>query len=324
MRRLLLIVLIALVAAAPARAGRSPRVAVFYYSWYSTADRDGDYLHWAQNGRYAPFQIASNFYPARGVYSSADPTVVSAQMADIASARIDEVVVSWWGWGSLEDLRLPEVMHAAKRRGLTVGIHIEPYPGRTAESVAADVTHLRTLGVSDFYVYDPATVAATDWAAANASLTGVRLFAQTSLVGFAAASRFTGVYTYDVLQHSGASFGRLCTQARRAGLLCAPSVAPGYDARQATGDTRVKPRRNGKTYDGMWRAALRSDADLVTITSYNEWHEGTQIEPAQKEPDGLGYLSYDGAWGRHGAAAERAYLWRTAFWSRRFRAQFGA
>ncbi len=42
----------------------------------------------------------------------------------------------------------------------------------------------------------------------------------------------------------------------------------------------MKPRRNGATYDAMWRAALAAHADLVTITSYNEWNEGTQIEPA--------------------------------------------
>ena len=32
----------------------------------------------------------------------------------------------------------------------------------------------------------------------------------------------------------------------------------------------------------MWRAAIAARADRVTITSYNEWHEGTQIEPAAR------------------------------------------
>ena len=31
----------------------------------------------------------------------------------------------------------------------------------------------------------------------------------------------------------------------------------------------------------MWRAALTSRAQIVSITSFNEWHEGTQIEPAR-------------------------------------------
>jgi hypothetical protein len=67
----------------------------------------------------------------------------------------------------------------------------------------------------------------------------------------------------------------------------------------------------------MWRAALTAAPDVVTITSYNEWHEGTQIEPARAA--GRSYLSYDGAWGRRGADAQRAYLDRTSYWVDRLR-----
>ena len=70
----------------------------------------------------------------------------------------------------------------------------------------------------------------------------------------------------------------------------------------------------------MWHAALAAGADRITITSFNEWQEGTQIEPAI--PIRLGeyrYISYDGAWGLHGAAAQYAYLDRTAFWANLFR-----
>ncbi len=68
----------------------------------------------------------------------------------------------------------------------------------------------------------------------------------------------------------------------------------------------------------MWRAAVRARADIVTITSYNEWHEGTQIEPARAGAPG--YASYAGAWGAVGRAAERAYLVSTARWAARYRA----
>jgi hypothetical protein len=117
-----------------------------------------------------------------------------------------------------------------------------------------------------------------------------------------------------VLTYGGASFGRICAEAHRLGLLCAPSVGPGYLATAATGDPRVKPRLGGRTYDSMWRAALGAHADLVTITSYNEWNEGTQIEPAADRAD---YASYDGAYGLTGHAAEDAYLVRTAYWAER-------
>jgi len=321
MRRLLLLTfLLCLLAPASAEAVPSkPRVGIFYYSWYSTEPRDGAYGHWAQNNRPAPFQIASNFFPARGVYSSSDPVVLRAQMRDIRGAGVDEVIVSWWGTGSVEDQRLPAVLKAARAERLAGALHIEPYAGRSPASVAADIERVRALGITDFYVYEPLLSPAADWAAANTGLTGVRIFAGTGLAGFAAAGRFTGVYTYDIVRYRSSSFGRICAQARVQHLLCAPSVGPGFDARRSTGATTLEPRRRGQTYDRMWRAALDAAPDMVTITSYNEWHEGTQIEPASVEPTWEGYASYEGAWGRHGRAAQTAYLWRTAMWSAIFR-----
>jgi glycoprotein endo-alpha-1,2-mannosidase len=294
----------------------SERVGIFYYPWFATPRADGHYSHWHQNGRRPPLDVASSFYPARGVYSSADSLVVDAQMREIADAGIGVVITSWWGRSSREDRRLPLVLGAARRHGLRVAAHVEPYRGRTVASTEADIAHLRGLGISDFYVWASSELPTGEWAAMNGRLEGVRVFANTNLAGLAAAGGFDGLYTYDVLLFDGALFPRLCKQARQLNLLCAPSVGPGYDARRATADLRVKPRRDGARYDGMWRGAVRAKADQVTITSYNEWHEGTQIEPAHAGRSG--YESYEGAWGLTGPAAETAYLDRTEFWIRRF------
>ena len=65
----------------------------------------------------------------------------------------------------------------------------------------------------------------------------------------------------------------------------------------------------------MWKTALKADADVVTITSYNEWQEGTQIEPARIAS---GKSSYEGAWSKSGVSAQRAYLDATTRWTARF------
>src|SRR5262249_62377352 len=135
-----------------AQAG-APRSAIFFYPWYSNMRHDGEYAHWTQNGHQPPFDIASEFYPLRGPYSSGDPRVLRAQMHEIAWAGVDEVVSSWWGQGSEEDLRLPAVMRAARRYHLRVGVQLEPYPGRTVASVAADIVYLRRLGIRDGDIY---------------------------------------------------------------------------------------------------------------------------------------------------------------------------
>ena len=327
MRRLLLCALLVLAVPAPTAAAGGTTVSAFFYPWYGTAARDGAYAHWGQLGHAPPDDIASSYYPARGLYSSSDRLVLAAQMAEIEQAGIDEVAVSWWGRGSAEDLRLPAIAAAARAAGLTVAAHLEPYAGRTVASTIDDIAALRALGITTFYVYRALDLPLSEWATANDALgPDVTVYAQTGLVGAAAAGHFDGVYTYDIVTYGGNMFARLCAQAHAKGILCAPSVGPGYDARRGSLDPRVKPRRQGRTYDAMWRSAITAHPDAVTITSYNEWHEGTQIEAAapRTRHGRYRYSCYDGAWGKHGAAAETAYLDRTAYWSDVFRSTSAA
>jgi glycoprotein endo-alpha-1,2-mannosidase len=301
--------------ASSAGLGRA-EAAIFYYPWYSTPTRDGGWAHWYVHGEDGQPVLSTPFFPSRGLYSSSNAKVVTAHMREIAAAGIRTVIVSWWGVGSPEDLRLPLVASAAHERGLRVAIHVEPYRGRTPASTAEDILELYGQGYTDFYVYDADRDPAADWATALAEIEGVRVFGHTHLVGRAKAGGFDGLYTYDVATWNGNTFARVCAQARKAGLLCAPSVGPGYDARLATRATLVRPRLYGATYDRMWRSAVRAKPDVVTITSYNEWQEGTQIEPARTQTERAGY---DGAWGTRGLSAQRAYLDATARWVARFR-----
>jgi len=319
MRRFLLGLLLALVVPASASAG--VRVSAFYYPWYGTTPFDGSYEHWNQDGHSPPNNIASAYYPLGGIYSSSDALVVSAQMDEIRSAGIDQIAVSWWGQGSPEDQRMPLVVAEARADGISVAAHLEPYAGRTVADVVSDVAYLeQKYGIHTFYVYQALNLPVAEWAAAMPALHAggnVKLFAQTALVGDAAAAGFDGVYTYDIVTYGGAMFKRFCDEAHAKHLLCAPSVGPGYDAQRGDGDPRVKPRRDGATYDSMWKMAIASGADRVTITSFNEWHEGTQIEPAAP-PSRHGeyrYLSYNGAWGLYGEQASYSYLDRTRYWS---------
>jgi len=63
------------------------------------------------------------------------------------------------------------------------------------------------------------------------------------------------------------------------------TVSPGYD------DTKLRPkghamdRQNGEAYRVLWEEAIRSKPDWVLITSWNEWIEGTEIEPSVEDGD---------------------------------------
>jgi hypothetical protein len=59
-------------------------------------------------------------------------------------------------------------------------------------------------------------------------------------------------------------------------------VQPGEDTTKIPGNYQYPyiDRRDGQTYAEYWRSAMSFNPDGVTITSWNEWHEGTEIEPS--------------------------------------------
>jgi len=119
----------------------NPRIIAFYYPWYGTPERDGEWRHWAhaQMGDVARRvqypggrDIGADYYPAGGCYSSNDPQVLRRQMAQLAAAGVGALCASWWGEGSFEDRALAGLFDAAGAAGLRVCFHLEPLPGRDA------------------------------------------------------------------------------------------------------------------------------------------------------------------------------------------------
>jgi len=85
-------------------------------------------------------------------------------------------------------------------------------------------------------------------------------------------------------------YSRLAEQAHAHDRKVLLPVHPGLDNGKFNPKPYVMPRREGKTLRGFLDAALAADADLVAITSFNEWPETTVVEPSLSWPDPYLYL----------------------------------
>lgn len=326
------------------------RAFCFYYNWYGNTSFDGQEIHWSHDViKQSPDDpdrpripgkenLASNFYPELGNYSSNDPEIVAKHMKMMADARIGVVVLTWWRKSDSGLKAIPIILDEAQKEGLKVCFHLEPYGGRNAKSVREDIENLlkeygahpafyRMEGKPCFFIYDSYLTKAEEWATLlqpdgeitirNTPLDAVLigLWVKKGEEEIFRKSGFDGYYTYFAATSftygsSPENWPYMQKWAVENKKIFIPCVGPGYI------DTRVRPwngsttrdRENGKYYDRMFNDAIQSGASYIGITSFNEWHEGTQIEPAVPfECSDFKYLDYN-------PLDPDYYLKRTAYW----------
>jgi glycoprotein endo-alpha-1,2-mannosidase len=265
---------------------------------------------WNNAGNYpGGDDIGANYYPQLGCYSSNDPQVIKRHVKQIKKAGIGVLAFSWWGEGSFSDRSVSTYLDVANRYGLKITFHIEPIY-KTVEQFKGQLEYL-VLNYSDhpafykvdgkplYYIYDGYKLNYRMWNSMlsyesettirNTSLDAIFISLWTLRKDgeFAVVSGFDGVYTY--YGSDGYAYGsttsnweNMARYARENDLLFIPCAGPGYL------DTRIRPwndrtsrsRDNGNYYERMFMSASNTNPDFLGITSFNEWHEGTQIEPA--------------------------------------------
>jgi hypothetical protein len=246
-------------------------------------------------------------------------------MADLRAARIGVIAVSWWGRGGWDDQTLPALFTAAAAAGVQISFHLEPYTGQSAASIVADIRYLLgRFGTSPalYRVARPTSADASTAPHLKTAFGSLRGTADDSIIMIHSPKAISavhdggdGVYTYDPVGSPDA-FAALVADCRTADIICSPSVSPGFDNRQAvsTGQ-QVVDRQNGTRYDATWQAAVAARPEWISVVSFNEWHEGTEIEPAVDYSSGSRtYQGFEGAYGTTGSDAPGAYLRRTAYW----------
>jgi glycoprotein endo-alpha-1,2-mannosidase len=309
----------------------SYRVATFYYPWYRTPGVDSYWDHWGEGYFHPPLDIASDYYPTLGAYSVGDPAVLAQHFAWLREAGVGVIISSWWGQRSREDQAVALILDVAETYGIKVAFHIEPYPGRTADTLVSDIKYIyrqygdhpafcRTTASSRwspdsrskglFFVWaisvpdtESPPIEPSYWQEAMDTIhnlpDGAIVIANATEGYWVDGGHFDGLYNYATLHLKG-SDGFSWARGIPPDAWYVPSVLPGFSAiriRYPAEDNT--PRRDGTTYQEQWKAALDVEVEpaLITITSFNEWHEGSQIEPAAVGADngrGYTYLDYGG------------------------------
>jgi Glycosyl hydrolase family 99 len=321
-------------------------VFLYYYVWYGNPDYNGEWMHWDENGRHPPVDISSAYFPLLGPYSSSDPWVIDRHMRWISEAGVDVIVYSWWGKGDLTDDLIPRVLDSAADYGLKVSFMIEPYPDRTVHSICNDIEYLnrkygnhpaffRMLKTTPYssnptqrgvvFIYQPEYPAA-DLQRLSDNIHAANydsiLLLQSTDADLLDSTHADGIFTYEAFQYVMHFYqGILKSVADKNGIFI-PCVSPGFTINRGTNQKSIpfRGRKLGETYDKWWKTTLAANPEFVAIISFNEWHEGTQIEPAVREPQyPERYYSYDRSYGKTGVEAQTSYLNRTERWIEVFR-----
>ena len=289
-------------------------VLAFYYPWYgSPYGPNRVWSHWVDVG---PYEIGSSaHYPLMGAYDSTDPAVIRAHILMAKSASIDGFICSWWGIGGIEDRAFKRMLDVAEELNFTVTVYYESVRPLTVDDAVEELSYivesysnrscfLKLEGRPVIFIYGAERRSLDFWRQVFSeveNVTGVDIAFIVDSQCTAYLEFCEGLHIYSplwVFRTGGnltETYLKIMRRARsyvseedvkRGGvvlgkLFCAPAM-PGYDDTKVRRPGTYLDRGDGEVYRECWRAINASDPDYALICTWNEWHEGTEIEPSRE------------------------------------------
>ncbi len=273
-------------------------VMAFYYPWYEKAD-------W-ENGKMS--DVASP------KYNGGDEATLLRHIQQADDAGIDALVCTWYGPKEDRlDKRCRRLLKLVEQSGRNIKVAIIPdqsaaFDGgmRTVDGLAAaldvlrrDFTsspaYFRFNGKPAVYWFNPPSLGGVDaWQQVRA-----RADANHDQFWFGGTDNFSYLDVYDALYYFDITWERApgAAMASYAGRLAnynkahpgankpfIGTVMPGYDDLKVRGGHQ-RDRANGDYYRGTWQTVIDRNAEAVILTSFNEFYEGSHIEPSANYGD---------------------------------------
>lgn len=257
-----------------------PIRAAFYYPWFPES--------WKQQG-FDPF---TNYQPVLGYYDSSDMSVIKQHIADMQYGNIEAGIVSWWGQGSQSDKRFPLLLQAANGTQFYWAIYYEmaALQNPTSDQIHSDLAYIQNTYASApnflkvdgrfvVFVYNPQGDSCTIpdmWKQAN---NGINAYLVLKVLPNykTCTSQPDGWHQYAPAKATDVRGNSSYT------------LSPGFWKK-----SEAQPRltRDINQWATDVRDMVASKAEWQLITSFNEWGEGTAIEPATAWQTSSGYGAF--------------------------------
>lgn len=315
-----------------------------YLPGYRNRETDGSYYGWMNAGPRkvrdftAPFKLPIRTFPKLGIYSSHDESIINNHLFMLKNAGVDAIIVQLHGEEELnkfEKRTLRQLFKNAMQYDMKVGIQLQSYENASYNSYYNDIKdyidyfgrHDSLLKINDkpvVIIYEAYKIKNIYKLIEKAKETQYDCYFVSTIesighVGVLNEDGFDSVTTFSINGANPASnteqWPNIHRSCRERGIGFMIAVGPGYDDKLSNDWNHYNNvgRNNGIYYDEMWKKAVQVDPDIIIINSFNNWIEGTQIEPAINR---TGYEFNKDYWSNDNDSG--LYMRKTSDWSKEF------
>lgn len=293
-----------------------------YMPWYQAKPfSKGWGWHWTMN-RFNPDdsdasgtpgsekrQIASHFYPLIGPYDSADPAVLECQLLQMKLAGIDGVIVDWYGLSDLYDYALlhrstEQLIVQAEKLGMRFAICYEDSTvpalikagklnaGQRVEHVVKEIAWLASHifkkkgyvhldGKPVLLSFGQGGLSDSEWTECLAKISKPIAYFSEHQKRVAAL----GAFDWPIPKEGLAGVDRFEKNAGEWPESIAVAFPRFIDIYEQAGVHESWGRiedQQGEVFRLTLKRAFRGEAKIIQIATWNDWGEGTSVEPSRE------------------------------------------